>query len=263
MRAILIPSSLAVFALLIVCLAAGPQITLLLDRFYTVPDTAMPVGKYGLNTSEFLIGSRRWFLAKDLTVGPDSHNRLTVAKAGRTFTLGPVTKCYSGPIPHYEFTPDQDDRISFVKSRSWLSWPTPFKFNIMGAPTTTSWRRHSYYRLLWKKSSGATLEVVWRDEQWFYSSQGWTEAYLQIAPVVKITVSPFEDVVVRYMASQNGWKRDQYRLESRGPSPDGKYDVTSVIFLDDEKASHPGAGKSVDVFVDKISAQVSKELGGQ
>ena len=189
MRAILIPSSLAVFAGLVVWLAAGPRITLFLDRFYTVPDAPMPVGDYGLNTSEFLIGSRRWFLAKDLTIGPDSHNRLTLSKAGRTFTLGPVTKCYSGPIPHYEFTPDPSDQISFKKSRSWLSWATPFQFSLMGAPTT-SWRRHSYYRLFWKKSSGATLELVWRDEQRFYSSQGWTDANLQIAPEIKITASP-------------------------------------------------------------------------
>jgi hypothetical protein len=75
--------------------------------------------------------------------------------------------------------------FSFVKSRSWLSWPTPFLYSILGG-ATTSWRRHSYYRLVWKKSSGAMLELVWRDEQGFYSGQGWTDGYLQMAPAIRI-----------------------------------------------------------------------------
>ncbi len=261
-RSILIPSSVTVFVLLIAWLAAGSQITLMLDRFFTVPEGPVPVGQYGLRPDEFLIGPRRWFLAKNLTIVPDSHRRLTVTLDGRSFTLGPVTKHYTSAIPEYEFTPDPDDQISFTKSRSRLSWPTPFQWNLVGV-ATTSWRRHSYYRLLWKKSSGAMLELVWRDEQGFYSGQGWRDGNLQIAPEVKITTSPFEDVVVRYVTSQKAWKREEYHLESRGPSIDGKYDITAIILLKDAQAAHPGAGQSVEVFVDKVSGQVSKELGGQ
>jgi hypothetical protein len=37
-----------------------------------------------------------------------------------------------------------------------------------------SWKRHRYYELIWKKRSGAQLQMVWRFEQYFYSTDGWT-----------------------------------------------------------------------------------------
>jgi hypothetical protein len=235
----------------------------LIDRLFKVPYAVLPLGRFELDASQFIMGSRRWIMRKDLRVGLDSHNRVTLSTASRTFTFGPVTKCGSGSAGRcFEFTPDPDDQISFLKSRSWLSWPTPFQFSIMGGPRT-SWRRHSYDRLLWKKSSGATMELVWRDEQDFYAGHGWSDGNLQIAPLIEITPTTFEEAVVRYVSRKKGWKREQYRMESRGTSVDGQSDVTAVIFLQDESATHPGAGQSVDVFVDRTSGQVIKEVGRQ
>jgi hypothetical protein len=262
-RLLLIRSFLAVFCALLVWLTVGPQMSSLIDRFFTVPYAVLPLGRFELDASQFIIGSRRWIMAKDLRIVPDSHNRITLSTAGRTFTFGPITNCSSGSAGAcFEFTPDRDDQISFLKSRSWLSWPTPFQFSIMGGPRT-SWRRHSYNRLLWKKSSGATIEFVWRDEQGFYVGHGWADGNLEIAPLIKLKPSPFEETVVRYLSSKKGWKRDEYRLESRGTSVDSQSDVTAVIFLKDESATHPGAGQSVDVFVDRTSGQVIKEVGRQ
>jgi hypothetical protein len=51
-----------------------------------------------------------------------------------------------------------------------LSWPTPFEFNFMTGHSP-SWKRHLYYRLLWKKPSGPALDMVWRYEQSFYGKQ--------------------------------------------------------------------------------------------
>ena len=125
-------------------------------------------------------------MAKDLRLTLDAHNSVTLSKAGQTFTFGPATNRNCGPAgPCYEFTPDAGDLISFVKSRSWLSWPTPWQFSIMGAPRT-SWRRHSYNRLLWKKISGATIEFIWRDEQGYYTGHGWTDGNLEMEPRVRI-----------------------------------------------------------------------------
>ena len=132
----------------------------------------------------------------------------------------------------------------------------------MGGPRT-SWRRHSYNRLLWKKSSGASMEFVWRDEQGFYPGHGWADGNLEIAPLIKINSSAFEEAVVRYLSRKKAWKRDEYRLEPRGASVDGHSDVTAAVFLKDESAAHPGAGQSVDVFVDRTSGQVIKEVGRQ
>ena len=100
-----------------------------------------------MDAGNFRIGSHGWILAKKFKLAPDFRNRLTVTFSGTTFTLGPIAKCSSSPDPYYDFIRDRDDQIAFVKSHSWLSWPTPFAFSIMGA-STTFWRRHSYLRLL-------------------------------------------------------------------------------------------------------------------
>lgn len=80
-----------------------------------------------------------------------------LSTGGRSFTLAP----------------EPGDETSFTVRRSCLSWPTPFETNFMTGHVS-SWRRHLYYRLVWKKRSGAKLEMVWRYEQWFYSTDGWT-----------------------------------------------------------------------------------------
>jgi hypothetical protein len=41
-----------------------------------------------------------------------------------------------------------------------------------------SWKRHLYYRLSWKKVSGAKLEMLWRFEQYFYSGDGWASGFM-------------------------------------------------------------------------------------
>ena len=122
MRVLLIRSFLAVLCALLAWLTVGAQMSSLIDRFFKVPDAVLPLGRFALDASQFIIGSRRWIMAKNLRAVPDSHNRLTLSTAGRTFTFGPVTNCTSGSAGVcFEFTPDPNDQISFLKSRSWLS----------------------------------------------------------------------------------------------------------------------------------------------
>jgi hypothetical protein len=45
-----------------------------------------------------------------------------------------------------------------------------------------SWKRYRYHQLRWKKSSGATLDMLWRYEQFFYGQQlvpgdGWGNGF--------------------------------------------------------------------------------------
>jgi hypothetical protein len=40
----------------------------------------------------------------------------------------------------------------------------------------SSWRRHLYYRLSWKKKSGAELAMLWRFEQGYDAVNGWKAA---------------------------------------------------------------------------------------
>ncbi len=181
-------SVLAVLCALIAWLTIGPQISSFLDRFFTIPYANLPLGgPYALDASQFIVGSRRWILPKDLNLALDAQRRVTLSRAGRAFTFGPLKNCASDSAGAcYEFAPDPDDQISFLKCRSWLSWPTPFQFSILGAPRA-SWHRHSYNRLLWKKRSGATIAFVWPDEQAYYPGHGWADGNLEIAPLIEIT----------------------------------------------------------------------------
>ena len=67
--------------------------------------------------------------------------------------------------------------------RSVLSWPTPFEINFMTGHSP-SWKRHLYYKLRWKKTTGATLDMIWRYEQFFYGQQlipgngGWGSGFM-------------------------------------------------------------------------------------
>ncbi len=265
MRLLLIRSLLLVLSALAAWLLFGPKISALLDRFFTVADATLPVGHFELDSSQFTIGPRRWWVTPDMLIAPDSGRRVTLSAAGRTFTFGPILACSAAATGScFEFSADPGDELSFVKSRSWLAWPTPFQYSIMGAPMT-SWRRHAYHRLLWRKSSGAAIEMVWRDEQGFHATSGWTDGNLQIAPIVTITPSPFEAAVVRYLSQKKGWSRNEYRLESRGTGTgaDRQCDVTAAIYLKDLAAAHPGAGHSVHVCVERSSGQVIREVGAQ
>src|SRR5205823_1163605 len=87
-----------------------------------------------------------------LTLTADDRNRLVLAAAGRTFTLGPITRQTTSDGGaggmRYEFVPEAGDEVSFTRSESWMSWPT-WRIRIM-SPSRT-WRRHAYYRLRWVK----------------------------------------------------------------------------------------------------------------
>jgi hypothetical protein len=180
MRLILIWSAIAA-ALFIGWLFRGRQLTLLLDRVWTVRTASLPTSPITFTTSVFQIGEQTMytfqpgieFEAVKVTVRRDSSDRLVLSIGGKDFTLGPgtVRRDITG-FPKYEFGCEPGDRLSFTIDRSFLSWPTPFEMNFMTG-VTTSWRRNLYYRLVWTKASGARLEMVWRAEDWFYRDTGW------------------------------------------------------------------------------------------
>ena len=66
-------------------------------------------------------------------------------------------------------------RPSLQIERSMLSWPTPLEINFMSGHSP-SWKRHLYYRLVWEKSDGGRLEMVWRYEQYFY--EDWASGFM-------------------------------------------------------------------------------------
>ena len=189
MRLLLFRAVLPALVALLAWLTVGSQISSLVDRLVTVHAAVLPVGPpYAMDTTEFILGARRWIIGSGVRIGPDATQRLTLSTAAGTFTFGPIRSCSSGSGgPRFVFAPEAGDQITFVRRRGWLSWPPPFQFSIMGGPSTP-WHRHSYNRMVWTKQSGATLEFLWRDQQSYVAGHGWAEGNLDIAP--RITLVP-------------------------------------------------------------------------
>ena len=168
-------------ALGVAWLLAGRRFALLLDRFLTARVATPPVGPIRYDGGGFRIGSLDMAfgstnnLRYDLALSTDLSNRVILSTAGRSFTLGPRTN--PGDLsgrPEIDFAADPGDQLSLTAVRSVLGWPTPLEFNFM-TPHSPWWKRYVYYRLVWRKASGAQLEMLWRYQQQYVTPTGWTE----------------------------------------------------------------------------------------
>jgi hypothetical protein len=169
-------------ALAVAWLWKGRHIALLVDRLITRPAVLLPVSPVMYDGGGLVIGGRSMTfvltnnLRANLDLTFDSSNRAILSAGHNAFILGPRTSpADPSGRPDFSFSAEPGDEVSLAASESLLSWPTPFfEINIFGGPSP-KWRRYAYYRLVWKKPSGARLEMFWRYEQEFYSQRGWTE----------------------------------------------------------------------------------------
>ena len=179
-RTLFIRGALAAAVLAVAWVFGGRQVTLFLDRFFTVRIVSLPVTPLTYYSGTFQIGERTQgivlgnYQRLDLRIDSDSRGGLVLSNGGKSFPLGAST-IESDMIggPRYVLAPGPGDQITYTIERSALSWPTPFDFNFMTG-VSPSWKRHLYYRLLWKSANGARLRVSWRYEQWFYQETGWS-----------------------------------------------------------------------------------------
>ena len=273
MRAVLIAG---VFLLaLIAWLRAGRQITLLLDRVIPMPAASLAVSPLAYNGGFVIGGVDLTFGTTDhlraaIDVSTDPANRAVLSWGHDSFILGPRRgRPDSSGRVDFVFDADPGDELSFTRRQSVVSWPTPFQMSVMGTAAPW-WKRYVYYRLSWKKRSGATLEMRWRYEREYYSKRGWTPPLMMwnwhtglLSTVIRPESVGMEGSVVRYIARTKGWQRRDYRMENRGASDDGRSVVVAVVYREDERCKAPGAGKSVELWVDAGSGEVTKELGGQ
>jgi hypothetical protein len=184
MRKILI--TLAIFvAFVIVFLAtwifAGRQISLFLDRFGTIETTSARIhslayegngtgGIFRVNDFVLSLNDRN---GPAPSVGTTKDNQLALANGGKVFAFGTLRS----EADNLATAPPANDNAYIEVRRSILSWPTPFELNFMTGHSP-SWKRHLYYRLLWKKPSGENLEMLWRYEQYFYPDNGWASGFM-------------------------------------------------------------------------------------
>lgn len=103
----------------------------------------------------------------------DTSGRLVLRKDGNSFVFGSrAGNLGEGDDAIPAFAADPGDTTSATLDRSVLSWPAPLGFNFMTG-YRPSWQRYLYYRLSWKKSSGARLTIVWRFKQNYDAANGW------------------------------------------------------------------------------------------
>ena len=184
MRKILITLAIViafVIALLAIWIFGGRQISLLLDRFETIETTSARIHSLAYEGS----GTGGILRVNDLglslnerngpapSIGTTKDDQLGLANGGKVFAFGPARS----QAENLAVVASADDDAFIEIRRSILSWPTPFDLNFMTGQSP-SWKRHLYYRLLWKKSSGAQLEMLWRYEQYFYPANGWASGFM-------------------------------------------------------------------------------------
>ena len=184
MRKILI--TLAVLIAVVVAFLAtwifyGRQISLLLDRFGTIEMTSARInsiayqgngtgGILHVNDLELSLNDRN---GPAPSIGTTKNDHLALADRGKVFAFGPVR----AEAENLATVPPAGDDASIEIRRSILNWPTPFETNFMTGHSP-SWKRHLYYRVHWKKSSDANLEMLWRYEQFFYPGNGWASGFM-------------------------------------------------------------------------------------
>ena len=263
MRLILLRSVMVAIVVLATWILAGAKIAMLLDKLGTVADLPLPTGNYELSATHFVIGPRRWILDDQVAIANDARGRMTLSRDGRTFSFGAVTGGRGEePGSYFLFQPDPSDSVSFVRRRSGLAWPIPFRFSIMGVSQPT-WQRHSYRTLVWRKRSGATITMVWRDRQSFFARSGWADGNLEFVPTVAISASPHEAVIARYLLTTKSWQHAEYSLEQRDAGDDTTCDFVAVIHRADASARSPGSGSSLVLCIDRTSRTVSREIAAQ
>jgi hypothetical protein len=184
MRKILITLAVLI-AVVIVFLATwifyGHQISLLLDRVGTIEMTSARInsiayqgngtgGILHVNDLELSLNDRN---GPAPSIGTTKNDQLALAERGKVFAFGPVRT----EAENLATVPPAGDDASIEIRRSILNWPTPFEVNFMTGHSP-SWKRHLYYRVRWKKSSGANLEMLWRYEQYFYPGNGWASGFM-------------------------------------------------------------------------------------
>lgn len=170
---------LANVAILAVWVFFGRQVSLFIDRFGTIPTASTKVHSIayeGSGTGGWLTINNVHLSLNDtnpniaLSIGSTKDNQVALAIGGKIFAFGPTIATTENAPDYLAAAPQSGDEASLVTRRSVLSWPTPFDFNFMTGHSP-SWKRHMYYELRWKKRSGATLDILWRYEQFFYGQQ--------------------------------------------------------------------------------------------
>ena len=161
----------------------GRELTLLVDLIATTEtssrsvdaisydgtgnDGTLQVGDLALSLNEVQLSVGR------PNIGTTKDGELAISFAGKVFPFGRV------PVETQQLRADRapEDVATISISHSIVPWPNFFEINWMTG-NSPKWKRNVYQSLIWKKPTGAKLEMVWRYEQFFYENNGWSEALM-------------------------------------------------------------------------------------
>jgi hypothetical protein len=185
---------LIILATLFLCVVAalagwilgGRQLSSFIDRYWTVEIRSAPIQSItyeGSGTGGILLCNGVSFSLNDVrpglsfSVGSTKDNQLALASSGKVFPLGPLKSASEDTAERLVTAPPPGDQARVTTRHSVLSWPTPFEINLMTG-RSPFWKRHMYYEIRWRKSSGANLQMLWRYEQFFYPGNGWASGFM-------------------------------------------------------------------------------------
>jgi hypothetical protein len=185
---------LITLAIVVGCFAAvsamwifgGRQLSLFIDQHKTIETASARINSItyeGPGTGGVLIVNDLGLSLTDaipkisLSIGSTKDDQFALAAGGKVFPFGPLHSASENGGDKLATAPPAGDEAFITIRRSTLSWPTPFDFNFMTGQSP-SWKRHIYYQVVWKKPSGATLEMLWRYEQYFYPANGWGSGFM-------------------------------------------------------------------------------------
>jgi hypothetical protein len=153
----------------------GREISSLIDHYWPLETQSTPIQSIayeGSETGGTLICYGVSFSLNDvkpglsLSVGSTKDNQLALASSGKVFPFGPLKSASENIIELLATAPPPAEYALVTTRHSVLIWPAPFDLNLMTGQSP-SWKRRIYYEVVWKKSSGANLQMVWRYEQFF------------------------------------------------------------------------------------------------
>ena len=159
----------------------GRQLSLVIDRYRTIETASARINSIsyeGSGTGGILRVNDLALSLNDTNgpspnIGSTKDDQLALSAGGKVFAFGPPRSEAENLVA----SPPAGDDASITIQHSILCWPTLSDFNFMTGQSP-SWKRHIYYRLLWKKPSGAALEMLWRYEQYFYPANGWASGFM-------------------------------------------------------------------------------------
>ncbi|MGH8102537.1 MAG: hypothetical protein ACREIW_14665 [Chthoniobacterales bacterium] len=171
----------------ILWLFAGRKVSLMADRVGTIRTSSVPVklvAYEGSGTGGTLVVND---LRLDLTsvdaktepphVGTTKDGEVALSFGGKVFPFGPMDPNSQNTDEKLAAVPQPGGIALIELSHSAIDWIEPFKINFLTGQSP-SWLRHVYYRVVWERSSGAKLELIWRYEQHFHSGSGWGSSFM-------------------------------------------------------------------------------------